>query len=144
MVWCCVGWGHGWCGVRWDPGWYRVGSQVVWCRVGPCGVGHSIVTQMMGCRGTGGSQMVQCDDGMACRWCGVGVDGITGGVGLPMVWCWAGWGHRWCGWVGLQVVGCGSGWGPGWCWVDKSGVVLLAEGKQLFMKSTQFSFLGIS
>ena len=48
------------------------------------------------------------------------------------------------GWVGLQVVGCGSGWGPGWCLVDKSGVVLLAERKQLFIKSTQFSFLGIS
>lgn len=77
MVWCCAGWGHGWCGVRWDPGWYRVGSQVVWCRVGPCGVGHSIVTQMMGCRGTGGH-----------RWCNVmmGWLVIGGVVGLGCRW----------------------------------------------------------
>lgn len=58
-----------------------------------CGSQHCDAND--GVQGDGGSQMVQCDDGMA--------------------------GHRWCGWVGLQVVGCGSEWGPGWCWVDKSG-----------------------
>lgn len=45
----------------------------------------SMVMQMLGCGGGGGSQMVQCDDGLACRWCGVWVDGVTGGVVLGWV-----------------------------------------------------------
>lgn len=97
----------------------------------------SMVMQMLGCGGGGH------------RWCSVMMgwlaDGVVcGWMGSQVVWCWGGWGHRWCGWVGLQVVWCGLGWGPGWCRGDKNGVLLPAEGKQLFIKSPQFSFLGIS